>query len=55
MKFPYTEDDLQCTVNSTIEGFHRKHKNVTDPYAQDQRNIVSKQANNVLRYYNIRY
>ena len=45
LKFPYTEDDLQCTINSTIEGFHRKHKNVTDPYATDRTGTyqVSKQ------------
>ena len=59
LKFAYTEDDLQCTIDSTLEGFHRKHnKNVTDPYTPDQRNFVSEQiklANNVLRHYNISY
>ena len=58
LKFPYTEDDLKCTINSAIEGFHRRHKNVTDPYTSEQRKIVSAQielANEVLRYYNISY
>jgi len=59
LKFAYTEDDLQCTIDSTLEVFHRKHKkNVTDPYTPDQRKLVSAQiklANNVLRHYNISY
>ena len=59
LKFPYTENDLQCTINSTIEAFHRKHKkNITDPYTPDQRKLVSAQinlANNILRHYNISY
>ena len=59
MKFPYTEDDLQCTIKSTIEGFHRKHKgNVTDPYTPELRKLVSTQiqlANRILRLYNISY
>jgi len=59
LEFPYTEDDLKCTIKSTIEGFHRKHsKNVTDPYAPDQRMAVLAEinlANELLRPYNISY
>jgi len=59
LKFPYTEDDLQCTINSTIEGFHRKHnKNITDPYTPDLRKFVMAQINlakNILHQYNITY
>ena len=59
LEFPYTEDDLQCTIKSTIEGFHRIHsKNVTDPYTPDQRMAVLteiKLANELLRTYNISY
>jgi len=58
MEFPYTEDDLRCISKSTLEGFHRKHKNITDPYTPEQRQIVYTQiqlANNVLHQYNITY
>ena len=59
LKFPYTEDDLQCTIKSTIEGFHRKHnKNVIDPYSPEQRKYMSTQiklANIVLHHYYISY
>jgi len=58
MEFPYTKDDLQCISKSTLEGFHRKHKNNTDPYTPEQRKIVYTQirlANNVLLHYNISY
>ena len=58
MKFPYTEDDFQCTINSTIEGFHRKHKKTADPYTPELRKVVMEQvnlANKVLHHYNISY
>ena len=55
LEFPYTEDDLQCTINSAFEGFHRKHKgNVTDPYTPELRKLVSTQiqlANKILQSY----
>ena len=57
LEFPYTEDDLQCTIKSAVEGFHRKHnKNV--PYTPEQRKLVSAQiklANEVLHHYSIQY
>ena len=59
MKFPYTEEDLQCTINSSMERFHRKHrKNMSDPYPAKLKNFVKSQiemANNVLRAYKISY
>ncbi|XP_065902941.1 WSCD family member GA21586-like isoform X2 [Dysidea avara] len=58
MKFPYTEDDLQCTIKSTVEGFRRKHDKSIDPYTPEQRKLVQTQinlANEVLRCYNISY
>jgi len=60
LEFPFTEDDLQCTINSTFEGFHRKHNNkkVINPYTPQQRKVVSAQvelANEILRHYNISY
>jgi len=58
LEFPYTEDDLQCTINSALEGFHRKHKNITDPYTPEQRRNVSaviQLANKVLLPFNISY
>ena len=58
LEFPYTEDDLQCTINSALEGFHRKHKNFTDPYTPEQRRnvlAVIQLANKVLLPFNISY
>jgi len=58
LEFPYTEDDLRCTINSTLEGFHRKHGKFIDPYTPEQRKYVAahiRVANNVLRHYNISY
>ena len=58
LDFLYTEDDLQCTIKSTIEGFHRKHSNVTDRYTPEQRRQVLAQinlVNKVLHHYNITY
>ena len=58
LNFPYTEDDLQCTINSAMEGFHRKHDNITDRYTPEQRRLVLTQiklANEVLHHYNITY
>jgi len=58
LEFPYTEDDLQCTIKSAVEGFHRTHKNVTDPFTPEQRRLVSAQiklANEVLHQYGIKY
>jgi len=57
-KFPYTEDDLQCTINSTLEDFHKKHSKVIDPYSPEQRKYVAahiRVANNILHHYNISY
>jgi len=40
LEIPYTEEDLQCTINSTLEGFHRKHnKSVVDPYTPELRKL----------------
>ena len=58
LEFPYTEDDLQCNIKSTIDGFHRKRKNVSDPYTPEQRKFVMAQirlANEILHSYNISY
>jgi len=58
LEFPYTEDDLQCTINSAIDSFHRKHHKVIDPYTPQQRKFVLTQiklANEILHPYNIRY
>ena len=58
LKIPYTEEGLQCTIKSTIEGFHRKHDKVNDPFTAEQRELVQAQinlANEVLHHYNISY
>ena len=58
LEFPYAEDDLQCTVNSAIESFHRKHHKVIDPYTLQQRKFVLAQiklANKIIHPYNVSY
>jgi len=56
--YNYTEIDLQCTVESTAERFHRKHTKDIDPYSPDQRKLVYsvlETANKLLSQYNITY
>jgi len=55
---PYTESDLQCTINSNSETFHRKHHEKTDPFTKKQREIILQKiqlANKILKPYNISY
>ena len=58
IEYPYTEDDIQCTVKSTNEKFHRKHTRSFDPYTPEQRDYIMKQVasvNHILKQYNINY
>ena len=55
---PYTESDLQCTVNSNSETFHRKHHETTDPYTKKQRELLLQKiqsVNKILQPYDISY
>jgi len=54
----YTESDLQCTVKSTAETFHRKHDKEFDPYTPEQRQVILqeiKTVSEILHRYNITY
>ena len=59
LEFSYTEDDLQCTINSaSTEGFHRKHDTSLNPYTPEQKQWILAQiklANKALLPYNITY
>ena len=55
---PYTENDLQCTVSSSSDTFHRKHHETTYPYTKKQRELVLQKiqsVNKILQPYNISY
>ena len=55
---PYTENDLQCAVNSNSEIFHRKHHETIDPYTKKQRELFLQKiqsVNKILQPYNISY
>jgi len=54
----YTESDLNCTVQSNVEQFHRKHTTDVDPYSPEQKKFVISQiqiANELLSQYNTSY
>ena len=41
IKYPYTEDDIKCAVNSPAEDFHRNHtKKHPNLYPPDLQNYV---------------
>ena len=56
--YPYSEDDLLCTVKSSGEGFHRNHtkKYLINPYSPELQKFVLSQIKKVdanLRKHNI--
>ena len=56
--YNYTESDLNCTVQSNVEQFHRKHTSGIDPYSPEQKELIYSQirtANGLLSQYNITY
>jgi len=59
LEVPYTDQDIECTVNSNIESFHRKHHNkFSDPYSTKQRRSIVdklKEANLILNNYDVNY
>ena len=58
LEFSYTEEDIQCTIRSSTEQFHRSHNGHFDPYTKEQKLWILKQihlANKILRPYNITY
>ena len=58
IEHPYTEDDINCVINSSNEQFHRKHSRIFDPYTLNQKMYIHKQIssiNYILKQYNISY
>ena len=56
--YNYTESDLNCTVQSNVEQFQRKHTTDIDPFSPEQKKFVISQiqiANGLLSQYNISY
>ncbi|XP_065919790.1 uncharacterized protein [Dysidea avara] len=54
----YTESDIQCTIKSTTETFHRKHDKNFDPYTPEQRRLILREiqaVGKILHKYNIIY
>ncbi|XP_065913863.1 sialate:O-sulfotransferase 1-like [Dysidea avara] len=55
---PYTEDDIQCTVHSTVDGFHRKHTKQLNPFTASQTQFILNKlhlVDNILKENNISY
>ena len=58
LKYPYTEDRLDCVLNHQIQTFHRQHHRNFDPFTSEQkRNFVRimKQVEPLLNLYNTSY
>lgn len=58
LKYPYTEERLDCVVNHQIETFHRKHYHKFDPFTDNQkRNFVKimKHVEPLLNMHNTTY
>ena len=48
-EYPYSEDDLLCTIKSSGEGFHRNHskKHLVNPYSPELQEFVLNQIKTV--------
>jgi len=59
LEIPYTDQDIECTVNSNVESFHRQHHDKSfDPYSPEQRKLIIniiKEANEILNQYGVDY
>ena len=54
----YTESDVQCTIKSTAETFHRKNHAQFDPYTSEQKQVILQEiqaVSKILLKYNITY
>ena len=49
IEYPYSEDDLLCTVKSSGEGFHRNHtkKYLINPYSPELQEFVLSQIKKI--------
>ena len=58
LEYSYTEEDMNCTINSSIKSFHRKHSKYIEHFNESQVDNIYKQiqlANQLLKNYNISY
>lgn len=60
LKYPYTEKDLNCTVHSNMQGFHRNHSSGTsfEHYTNFEVKVINNQlqlAYEYLKDFNISY
>ena len=58
LEYPYTEEDLECTIKSNTNGFHRNHTKPVEHYLQKEADVVYEQiqlAEVYLKKYDISY
>ena len=58
LEYPYTENDLDCTINSNTQSFHRSYSKSFEHYTVNQTDIIYEQIRLVkdyLRKFNISY
>ena len=58
LEHPYTEGDIQCTLQSGMSSFHRNHTKQFDPYTPSQKQFILQQIRTVsetLHKYGIDY
>ncbi|XP_065907634.1 WSCD family member CG9164-like [Dysidea avara] len=59
LEVPYTDRDIECTINSNVESFHRQHHDKTfDPYSPQQKQSILdiiREANVILNQFDVNY
>ena len=60
LEYPYTEEDIDCTINSNTNTFHRHHNSSKDKdrFSQQQIDMIYnniRQVDSILKNYNISY
>jgi len=58
IEHPYTEDDIQCTLQSGMSSFHRNHTEQFDHYTPSQRQFILQKMqtiNKILHKYDVDY
>lgn len=53
LEYPYTEEDLNCTIKSSTNAFHRNHdhsKDIVEHFTQTEVDVVYRQIQQVERF-----
>ena len=53
LEYPYTEEDLNCTIKSNTHAFHRSHdhsKDVVEHFTQSEVDVIHRQIQQVDRF-----